>query len=93
MSLITNSAPVIIAQPQSVAVNPGSNATFSVSAIGGTPLYYKWLFNATNILRYSTNYTAATNYTNILAVKYTLVNAGTNNAGNYSVVITNQVGA
>ncbi len=78
MTLITN-YPGIVTNPQSVAVDPGSNVLFRVTASGLAPLSYQWRFNGTNI--------AGANSTN-----YTRLNAQTNNAGSYSVVVTNSVG-
>jgi len=74
------SPPTIITQPRGLAVNPGSNATFSVSAYGAPPLFYKWSFNGTNIA-------GATNST------YTRTNAQLADAGTYAVFITNQLGS
>src|SRR5439155_9675989 len=72
--------PAITAQPQSLTVTAGQNATFSVTATGTVPLSYQWRFGGTNI-------PSAT------ASAYTRANAQTNDAGNYSVVITNQAGS
>lgn len=80
MSLITDVGPTIATQPQAMAVNLGSNATFSVVAGGATPLYYQWRFNAANLL-------AAT------ASSYTRTNAQPGDAGNYSVVVSNSLGS
>jgi sugar lactone lactonase YvrE len=44
-----NLPPVIVVQPQSQVVPPGSNATFSVVAEGPGPLAYEWLFNGTDL--------------------------------------------
>ena len=77
--LTLNLAPAILAQPQNQTVNPGSNVTFSVQAGGTTPLSYQWLFNGTNIPGATTG-------------NYLLNNAQTNNAGVYSVIVTNVVG-
>jgi hypothetical protein len=38
-------APVITAHPQTVVVNPGEVASFSVSAVGVAPLSYQWRSN------------------------------------------------
>jgi hypothetical protein len=85
---ITNSAPAtlivlvppsIVAQPQSLAVPEGSSATFSVTAAGTTPLSYQWQFNGTNL--------------NGSLSSYSLSNAHTNKAGNYTVIVTNGAGA
>ncbi|MEQ2007905.1 MAG: immunoglobulin domain-containing protein [Limisphaerales bacterium] len=66
--------------PQPLTVIQGSNATFSVSATGDQPFTYQWRFNGTNI-------TGATN--NPLALTGVL----TNQAGNYSVVVSNPFGS
>ncbi|HTB83664.1 MAG TPA: immunoglobulin domain-containing protein [Candidatus Sulfotelmatobacter sp.] len=72
-------APTITSQPQSVVVNTGSNAVFSVTAAGTSPLYYQWHFNGTNL-------PAATNSS------YSISAATTNNVGGYFVVVTNVAG-
>ncbi len=72
-------APVITTQPQSVLVNAGSNATFTVSASGTAPLSYQWRFNGTNLA-------GATN------TLYLRTNAQSAVVGNYLVVVTNLVG-
>jgi len=69
----------ITTQPQSQSVAVGSNATFTVTASGATPLSYQWRFNGTAI-------PGATN--TIL----TLANAQPSNAGSYSVVVSNVAG-
>ena len=76
----SNIAPSITTQPQSQAVSPGSNVTFTVVASGTTPFSYQWLFNGTNISAANTNF-------------YTLANAQFTNAGNYSVIVTNIAGS
>jgi alpha-tubulin suppressor-like RCC1 family protein len=48
-TLTINTPPSITSQPTSLAVCPGSNVTFSVSANGTTPLSYQWKFNDVNI--------------------------------------------
>src|SRR6185369_9296991 len=42
-------APIITAQPISLAVLLGQMATFSVGAVGTPPFSYQWQFNGTNI--------------------------------------------
>jgi hypothetical protein len=66
-------------QPQNQTVAAGSNATFSVTATG-TSLTYQWRLNETNI----SGATAST---------YTRINAQPSHAGNYTVVVSNAVGA
>jgi uncharacterized repeat protein (TIGR03803 family) len=71
--------PVITAQPTNLLVLPGTNAVFGVSRTGTAPCRYQWRFNGTNLL----------NATNAI---YSILSVGTNNAGNYTVVITNVAG-
>ncbi len=78
--LIFVDLPTIISPPTSQEVFQGSSAIFSVEAIGLTPLSYQWQFNATNII-------GATNS------NYALTNAGADNAGNYSVIVSNSYGS
>jgi Lamin Tail Domain/Immunoglobulin domain/Domain of unknown function DUF11 len=72
--------PAITSQPQNTNVIAGSNATFTVTASGTAPLSYQWRFNGTNISNATTNI-------------YILTNVQLTGAGNYSVVVTNGVGA
>lgn len=78
-SMITDSSPTILSQPQSLSVNAGSPATFSVGATGGT-LYYQWLFNGVNIPGATSS-------------SYTLSSAQMANAGDYSVLVTSPTGS
>ncbi len=80
-SLTVPGPPVITAPPQSQSVAVSNDVTFTVSATGTAPLAYRWFFNTTTAL------TAATNSS------YAITNAQTLQAGNYSVVITNNYGA
>jgi hypothetical protein len=79
-TLTVNTKPVITSQPQSQAVPLGQTAAFSVGASGIAPLRYRWSFNGTALA-------GATN------ASLTLTNVQTTNAGNYSVVITNNAGS
>lgn len=72
--------PSITAQPQSIVVNPSSNATFIVGAAGTAPLRYQWQFNNANLV-------SATN------TSYTRTNSQPADAGNYTVVVTNSAGS
>jgi hypothetical protein len=72
--------PSITQQPRSLTVNPGSNVTFRVKATGSSPLFYKWLLNGAAIPN-------ATNWSLLVP------SATTNDAGGYSVVITNALGS
>jgi hypothetical protein len=72
--------PVITLQPENQAANPGSNATFTVSATGVGPLNYKWFFNNAAI-RGETN------------TLFTRTNVQASATGNYLVVISNAGGS
>lgn len=78
--VVTNVPPSISTSPQNLTVAVGSNATFTVTAAGTSPLSYQWRFNAVNI-------TGAT------ASSYTRTNAQLADAGNYTVVVTNVAGS
>jgi hypothetical protein len=73
--------PIIKQQPGNLSVLEGSNTTFSVTASGGTPLSYQWFFDATNLLAGATQATLI------------LTNVQTDQAGYYSVLVTNAYGA
>jgi hypothetical protein len=77
--LVVIDLPVILSQPTNQAVTLTSDATFSVTVGGTPPLSYQWEFNGTNILQ-------ATNSTLLLT------NVLFNQAGNYSVCVTNPYG-
>ena len=72
-------APTILTQPQSQTNYVGSAASFTVTASGTAPLSYQWRLNGAPIA-------GAT------ASNYTRINLQTNDAGNYSVVVTNSAG-
>lgn len=72
--------PVILVQPNDLEVHAGTNVFFNVIAIGDTPLAYQWLFNQAPMAGETAGTLALTN-----------VQAG--GAGEYSVVITNGLGA
>ena len=73
-------APTIVTHPQSQTATVGSNVTLTVSATGSIPLSYQWLVNGTTL-------TGAT------ASSLTLTNVQMNQAGNYSVVVSNSAGS
>jgi endonuclease/exonuclease/phosphatase family metal-dependent hydrolase len=76
---LTNS-PVITSQPQSIATDEGGFAIFSPSATGNPAPNFQWQLNSTNVPG-ATSPTLALN------------NVTTNQAGNYSLVVTNSAGA
>jgi hypothetical protein len=73
-------APYFIAQPQSRTNAVGTDATFSANATGSEPLFYQWRFKGTNIA-------GATN------TAFTRPAVQMAQAGNYTVVVTNNAGA
>jgi alpha-tubulin suppressor-like RCC1 family protein len=72
--------PTITNQPTNITVNTTSNATFSVAAAGTSPLVYRW---------YQDGVAVSGGTSTSLA----LGNVQTNQAGNYTVVITNGWGS
>ena len=78
--------PGISAQPHSTAVILGSNALFSVTATGSTPLSYAWSKDGVFLSNGGPISGANTNKLTILAVT-------TNDAGSYRVLLTNSVGS
>ncbi len=72
--------PVITVQPTNRMVYPGATAEFVVAAAGDAPLRYQWYFEGL-IVPEQTN------------TSLTLINAQKINAGMYTVVITNSLGA
>lgn len=76
---INPAAPTITTQPQSQTVVAGGNVTFSVSVTGSAPFTYQWRKNGTNIAG-ATSPTLGLN------------NVQPQQAGSYSVVVTNAAG-
>ena len=82
VAVVTIQSPPVIyenGQPQPQTVIQGSNATFSVTAVGDQPFTYQWRFNGTNIAGATSN-------------PLVLTGVQTNQAGNYSVVVSNAFG-
>ena len=80
------SVPSVTQQPQSQNLLAGTDATFTVSATGQTPLSYQWSFNGSNLLN-SPHISGATNATLIIS------NIAPADAGNYQAVVTNRHGS
>ncbi len=72
--------PTITAEPTNQTVTVGGTAIFAVVATGTSPLSYQWSVNSTNIAD-------ATN------ASLTLANVQLNQAGGYSVVVSNAFGS
>ncbi len=77
--LVGPTPPQIATQPAGTATTAGGSATFSVNVFGSAPFTYQWRFNGTNLV-------GATN------ASLGLVNVSTNQAGLYSVAVTNAYG-
>ena len=73
------SSPTIVLQPQSLTVNTGSTATFTISASGKPTPTYQWRFDGTSL----TDETSTT---------LTINNVQDTNTGSYDAVVTNDVG-
>jgi sugar lactone lactonase YvrE len=71
--------PMITNPPQSLTVNQGADAPFSVAVSGTAPFAYQWFFNGGAV-------SAATDS------GYTVTSAQPTNAGSYSVVVSNILG-
>ncbi len=75
------SPPAIIQQPVSQTVLIGKNVSFNAMAVGSQVLTYQWYFNADTFLAGAQSKTL------------TLANTAPSNAGNYTLVVTNNYGA
>ncbi len=71
--------PTIMTPPQNRSVVVGTNVTFSVMANGTAPLSYQWRKNGTNLV-------------GEVSASYTISNVQTDQAGSYSVIVTNVAG-
>jgi len=85
--LSPNSQPAITAQPQGLTVSNGVVVSFSVTAIGQSPLKYFWYFN-TNSANSNLVGSAVAGATNT-TLTFT---SATNSGGYYYAVITNSLG-
>ena len=72
--------PVVIQQPQSRIVPAGTDVWFSTSVSGARPMRYQWLLNTA----------AISDGTNGTLVVW---GAGSSNAGNYSLIVSNDYGS
>lgn len=79
-ALVTPSAPAIITQPMSHVVLTGATVNLSVSANGTPPLSYQWRFNEDDLPGET-------------SASLLLTGVVTNQAGNYTVVVSNFLGS
>jgi Immunoglobulin I-set domain len=85
-AILPSAALQITDQPDSLSVAVGNQASFSVTATGTPPLSYQWRKNGTNLAN-------GGNISGVTTTNLTLTNVQTNNAGNYTVVVTNAYGS
>jgi hypothetical protein len=81
LTVLSPVLPSVTGQPKNYTNSIGFTATFTVAATGSAPLRYQWYFNTNTPLPGKTNATLS------------FVVASTNDAGFYSVVVTNRFGS
>ncbi len=77
--------PRVVTQPQPQVIRVGADATFTVTAAGTEPLTYRWKFNSADV-------TDSAEIQGSQTATLTLRNVQANQAGNYTVAITNPFG-
>jgi hypothetical protein len=80
------SFPTITVPPTNRMVRLGSTATFAVTAVGLTPLNYRWQENGTDLVNAGRIGPVTNN-------ALTITNAQTGDDGGYTVIVTNSVGS
>jgi uncharacterized repeat protein (TIGR03803 family) len=83
---IVPSAPVITLQPTNQSILPGAPVTLNVAAVGNTPFFYQWKFNDINLVN-------GLNLSGASSAALTISNVSPANAGTYSVIVSNSLGA
>jgi hypothetical protein len=83
---LTPVAPLLTLQPASQMVTAPGSVTFTAAADGTIPLSYQWQKNGTPL-------TDGPTVSGATAIALTLLDLQTNDAGNYTVVVTNPVGS
>jgi hypothetical protein len=81
-----NFAPVIVTQPADQSISRNANASFNMVAIGAAPMTYQWRKGGTNLLNGGA--ISGVNSTNLV-----VMNVQPDDAGGYSVVVTNAYGS
>src|SRR5262249_23142931 len=81
----SNCPPTIIAQPVGLAVKPGTNVSFSVSATGTTPLSYQWRKDGVSL-------TNGGRISGATTPSLLLSNVVESDSGQYSLQVTNAFG-
>ena len=88
---IVPSVPLFSSQPMNQIALPGQTVALTVAVVGTQPFYYRWRCNKTNLM----NGASVLNSTIFGASNATLIvsNISPANAGTYSVVVSNSLGA
>jgi hypothetical protein len=86
INALASPLPYFLSQPTNQTVVSGTSLMFGVVAGSRSSFGYKWLFNGTNL-------PASGNVSGISSSTLSITSATANNAGNYSVVLTNAYGA
>ena len=84
--LTVNSRPIITQQPVSQTNTAGITATFGVTVVGTSPFGYQWRFQGANL-------TEGGRFSGARSSLMTISNLQTNDAGSYSVVVSNAYGS
>jgi subtilase family serine protease len=85
-ALAPSGFPYFVTQPPSQNVTSGNSVTISATVGGSSPFSYRWRFNGTNL-------PASGNVSGIASNILTIAVARTSNAGNYTLVVTNNYGS
>ena len=91
-SLTVLSSPVIFVQPIGQTNAVGSNASFTVTAIGTVPLHYQWWVNGTNLVKNGSHKNGPI-FSGATTTNLTIKNVQMTNSGSYTVVVTNIAGS
>ncbi|HEX3799726.1 MAG TPA: choice-of-anchor tandem repeat GloVer-containing protein [Verrucomicrobiae bacterium] len=73
-------------QPTNLTLTPGATANFSIAVSGNQPITYQWQRNGLNL-------TNAGNISGVLSSNLTITNVTEANNGNYSILVSNALGA
>lgn len=83
---VTDSPPIILAQPTNLTVTPGATASFAVAAVGSVPLSFQWRCNGIDLAD-------GGNVSGTRTGTLVLSNVTEASEGGYSAVISNDLGS
>jgi alpha-tubulin suppressor-like RCC1 family protein len=86
MALENDGSPVVLRQPKSQTALTGTTITFTAAVVGRSQLSYQWQKNGTNLAD-------GGNVSGTTSAALTLANVQTNDAGTYTLVVTNDFGS